>query len=127
MSFWDVVWFIIISFFFIAYLMILFSIIGDIFRDREMGGGMKAVWLILLVFFPLITALVYVIARGAGMAQRHYDATVSDAKRVLAVTGESAGGAGGHPTDQIAKGKELLDSGAITQAEFDALKQKALS
>ena len=69
MSFWDVVWFIVISFAFVAYLMVMFSIIVDLFRDRETSGIMKAVWIVCLIFFPLITALVYLIARGSGMAE----------------------------------------------------------
>jgi hypothetical protein len=122
MSFWDIVWFIIISFFFIAYLMILFSIITDIFRDRELSGFAKAAWLVALVFLPLITALVYVVSRGRGMAERHYDATVQQARSVLQATGEGPA----DPTAQLERGKRLLDSGAISQAEYDALKARVL-
>ena len=67
---WDMIWFMAVVFMFLAYLMALFSIIGDLFRDRELSGGLKAVWLIALVFFPFITALVYLIVRGSGMADR---------------------------------------------------------
>ena len=69
MSFWDIVWFLFISFAFIAYLMVLFSIFSDLFRDRDMSGIVKALWIVLLVLLPLITSLVYVIARGPGMAR----------------------------------------------------------
>ncbi len=70
MSFWDIVWFIFISFAFIAYLMVLFMIITDLFRDRETSGVAKAIWIVALIFLPLLTSLVYLIARGPGMAER---------------------------------------------------------
>src|SRR5947209_17924390 len=70
MSFWDIVWFIIISFAFVAYLMVLFAIVGDLFRDSETSGVAKAIWIFCLIFFPFITALVYFIVRGQGMASR---------------------------------------------------------
>jgi len=71
MSFWDIIWFIIVSFAFIAYLMIMFNILGDLFRDDSVSGWLKAVWIVCLIFLPFITALVYLIARGGGMARRH--------------------------------------------------------
>ena len=64
MSFWDVVWFIFISFAFVAYLMVMFSILTDLFRDPDTSGWAKAVWVIALIFLPLLTSLVYLIARG---------------------------------------------------------------
>src|SRR5688572_2848512 len=70
MSFWDIMWFIFVSFAFFAYLMMLFQIIGDLFRDRDLSGWVKAVWMIALVFVPFLTALVYIIARGSGMTER---------------------------------------------------------
>ena len=72
MSFWDVVWFIFISFAFVAYLMVLFSILSDLFRDRETSGWVKAVWIVALIFLPLLTSLIYLIARGSGMAERSW-------------------------------------------------------
>jgi hypothetical protein len=124
MSFWDGIWFIIVSFAFIAYLMVLFNIIADLFRDKSVGGGMKAVWIFCLIFFPFITALIYLIARGKGMAERSYteaaEAQAAMDQHIRSVAGASA-------TDQIAQAKGLLDSGAITQQEFDAIKAKALA
>ena len=70
-SFWDFLWLVIISFLFFAYLMILFQIISDLFRDHSVSGGLKAVWMVCLIFFPVVTAVVYLIARGGGMAERH--------------------------------------------------------
>jgi hypothetical protein len=69
MSFWDVVWFIFISFAFVAYLMVMFSIISDLFRDRDASGVAKAVWVVALIFLPFLTSLVYLIVRGRGMAE----------------------------------------------------------
>ena len=69
-SFWDVIWWFLWAFVFIAYLMVLFAIIGDLFRDHKLSGWWKAVWIIFLIFVPFLTALVYLIARGKGMAER---------------------------------------------------------
>ena len=73
MSFWDIIWFIIVSFAFIAYLMVLFNIVVDLFRDKTVSGGMKALWMVLLIFFPILTAMVYLIARGDRMAHRQLE------------------------------------------------------
>ena len=124
MSFWDIVWFIFISFAFIAYLMILFMIITDLFRDRETGGVAKAIWIVALIFLPLLTSLVYLIARGPGMAERSEQQAEAAKQRsdeyIREVT--SAG-----PADTIAKAKELLDQGTITDEEFQTIKIKALA
>lgn len=120
---WDiVVWFFMI-FVFVAYLMALFSIISDLFRDRELGGWAKALWLVFLVFLPFLTALVYLIARGRGMAER----SVRQAKDLQAAQDQYIREVAGGPAQEIQAAKALLDSGAITQAEFDAIKAKALA
>jgi len=69
-SFWDIIWWFFWVFAFIAYLMALFAIIGDLFRDHKLNGWAKAVWIIFLIFVPFLTALIYLIARGSGMAER---------------------------------------------------------
>ena len=69
-NFWDLMWLMVSFFFFVAYLLIMFQIVADLFRDSELGGVAKALWLVALVFLPVATALVYVIARGRGMADR---------------------------------------------------------
>jgi len=125
MSFWDVVWFIFISFAFVAYLMVMFSIITDLFRDRETSGWAKAVWIVLLIFFPLITALVYLIVRGSGMTERSMRTAEAMKEQQDTYIREVAGNAS--PVDQVAKAKAMLDAGAISQSEFDALKAKALA
>ena len=73
-SFWDFFWFIISFFLLMAYLMVLFQIIGDLFRDKDVSGGMKAVWVVFLIFLPILTSLVYLIARGKGMTERNIEA-----------------------------------------------------
>jgi Phospholipase_D-nuclease N-terminal len=70
MSFWDIVWFLFIGFAFAAYLMVLFTIIGDLFRDPDVSGGAKAAWVVALIFLPFASSLVYLISRGTGMAHR---------------------------------------------------------
>ena len=124
MSFWDVIWFIIVSFAFIAYLMVMFSIVTDLFRDASTSGGMKAVWFICLIFFPFVTAVVYLIARGGDMAERHAAA----ASRMREAQDDYVRSvAASSPADQIAQAKALLDAGTISQEEFDGLKAKALA
>ena len=123
-SFWDFLWYTLVIFAFVAYLMVLFAILSDLFRDRELSGWLKAVWIVLLLFLPWITALVYLIARGKGMSQRTIGAQRQAKEQadayIQSVAGKSA-------ADQIADAKALLDAGTITDAEFAALKAKALS
>ena len=125
MSFWDIVWFIFITWVFVAYLMVMFSIIGDIFRDRELSGIAKAVWMIALIFLPVLTAVVYLISRGGSMAERSMRAAAVQRQQQDAYIRDVAGRTS--PADQITQARALLDSGAISQPEFDALKTKALS
>ncbi|GAA1763333.1 SHOCT domain-containing protein [Nocardioides hankookensis] len=124
-SFWDFFWFIISFFLLMAYLVVLFQILTDLFRDRDTSGWAKAFWVFFLIIFPLITSLVYLIARGQGMAERNIaavkQAQASQEEYIRSVSG------GGSPADEIARAKALLDSGAISQAEFDSLKAKALA
>jgi type VI protein secretion system component VasK len=125
MNFWDFVWFFLWTFVFIAYLMVLFSIIGDLFADHKLNGWWKAVWIIFLIFAPFLTALVYLIARGKGMAERkqaQYQAAQKETDNYIRTVASSTS-----PAEQITHAKALLDSGAVTQAEFDTLKAKALA
>ncbi|TDE94292.1 SHOCT domain-containing protein [Occultella glacieicola] len=123
-SFWDIIWWFFWAFVFISYLMALFSIVADVFRDRELSGWAKAVWMIFLVFVPFLTALIYLIARGKGMAERSagqarqaQDAADNYIRSVAATS----------PSDEIAKAKGLLDSGTITAEEFERIKARALA
>jgi hypothetical protein len=123
-NFWDVMWLILSTFVFVAYLMILFQIVADLFRDGELGGGSKAVWLIALVFLPMLTALLYVLVRGTGMAKRQRAALERSKTEAEDYIRQVAGKS---PAEQIADAKALLDAGTINQEEFAKLKAKALS
>ncbi|MGW5436260.1 SHOCT domain-containing protein [Nocardia asteroides] len=124
MSFWEVIWLIIVSFAFVAYLLMVFMIIGDLFRDHKTSGWVKAIWIICLIFLPFLTALVYLIARGQGMAERSQVQAKEIQQAQDSYIRETAGT---NPAAQIADAKRLLDEGSITQAEFEQLKAKALS
>ncbi len=123
-NFWDFVWLIISTFVFVAYLLILFQIVADLFRDPEVSGIAKVLWLIGLIFVPMLTALLYVLLRGSGMAKRQMAAVERTRTEAEAYIRQVAGKS---PAEQIADAKALLDTGAITQAEFDRLKAKALA
>jgi len=114
-------------FLFFAWFMCLFWVFGDIFRSTDLGGGGKTLWVIFVILVPWLGILVYLIARGGGMQQRQLEQAkamrAAQDEYIQTVAGSSATSA----TDQIASAKSLLDSGAITQAEFDALKTKALA
>ena len=107
MSFWDVVWFIFISFAFVAYLMVLFSILSDLFRDRETSGWVKAVWIVALIFLPLLTSLIYLIARGSGMAERSSKSAEAMRQQQDAYIRQVAGNTS--PVDQIAQARAMLE------------------
>ena len=113
-------------FLFFAWFMCLFWIFGDIFRSGDLGGGAKTFWVIFVIILPFLGILVYLIARGKGMQERQME----QAKQLQAAQTEyikSVAASSGSAADQITSAKGLLDSGAITQAEFDALKAKALA
>ena len=124
-TFWDFLWSMFWIFAFVAYLFAIFSIIGDLFRDHRLPGWAKAIWIIFLIFLPFLTALVYLIARGRGMAERNTAAAV-EARRATDDYIRQAAGTSASPADEIAKAKALLDAGTISQAEYDSLKTKAL-
>jgi hypothetical protein len=123
-SFWDVLWSALLIFAFVAYLMILFTILGDLFRDRALGGGYKALWIIFLIVLPYIAAIVYLIARGRGMAERQHE-YASAARTAADDYIRHAAGSG--PASEIAHAKALLDAGTISSSEYEALKAKALA
>jgi len=122
--FLNFVWLMILFFAFIIWFWLLISIFGDIFRRRDIGGGMKALWIIFIVLFWWLGVLIYLIANHDGMSERSMEqmkaAQAQQAEYIQTVAGTS-------PADQIASAKQLLDSGTITQAEFDGMKAKALS
>ncbi len=112
-------------FLFFAWFMCLFWVLGDIFRSKDLGGGGKTLWVIFVIIVPWLGILVYVLARGKGMQERQLE----QAKQMQQAQAEYIKAAAGSPAaaDQIASAKTLLDQGAITQDEFNALKAKALT
>ena len=123
--FLDVLWTLLIFFLWISWFMLLFHAIGDVFRRRDIGGGTKTLWLIFLLFAPFLGVFVYLIANSDDMAQRNAEQMAAARREtddyVRSVAG-SSGAAG-----EIERAKCLLDSGAINQQEYDAIKAKALT
>ena len=112
-------------FLFVIWIFILFRIIADIFRDHSMGGGMKALWLIFIIFLPFLGVLVYLIARGSSMHERDIkQAQAQDAAMKAYI--QQAAAPSTSTTDQLAKLGELKDKGVLTDAEFSAQKAKLL-
>ena len=124
MQFGEFLWSLLLIFFMIRYFMILFSVVIDLFRNHQMGGFAKALWIIFLIFIPLISLLIYVIVYGKSMAERQQSAVVQAQQDQDAYIKQVAGTS---PAEQIAQAQQLLNSGAISQDEFDKLKTKALS
>ena len=122
----DIMWTMFVFFCWVIWFWLLISIFSDLFRRDDVSGWLKAGWVVLLVVLPFLGVLIYLIANTKGMAERRnrevkayqeqFDAHVRSVRPTVQLS-----------ADQIAKGKQLLDSGAINQAEYDALKQKALA
>ncbi len=114
-------------FIFFAWFMCLFWVFGDLFRSKDLGGVAKTFWTLFLIFLPILGMLVYLIARGGGMTERalasHAEAVRRQDEYIRAVAAPS----GGSVTEEIASAKQLLDSGAISAAEFEQLKASALA
>jgi energy-coupling factor transporter transmembrane protein EcfT len=121
----EVFWTMLIFFAFVIWLWMLFVVIGDLFRRHDIGGWAKTAWIVLLVVLPYFGVFVYLIAEHNGMTERaikQQEAAKSQMDQyVQSVAGKT------DPAEQIAKAKTLLDSGTITQAEFDSIKAKALA
>ena len=114
-----------VFFVWVAWFMLLFRVIGDVFRRHDIGGGGKVLWLIFVIALPFLGVFIYLIAENQGMTERHME-QVQARQQANDAYIQSVAGSGGTAAE-IEKAKQLLDSGAITQAEFDALKQKALA
>ena len=123
--FFDLFWTMIIFFFWVIWIWMLIVILSDVFRRRDIGGGKKAVWCIFIILLPFIGVLSYLFANSDGMAERRMrdvqtaQAQMDDRIRSVASTGG--------PASEIENAKRLLDSGAINQDEFEAIKAKALA
>ncbi len=123
-NFWDAVLLLASTFIFFAYLVVLFHIVVDLFRDTEMGGGSKVLWIIGLIFVPVLTSLLYILFRGRGMGERQLAAMQKAKSQTDAYIRDVAGQT---PAEQIKDAKALLDAGTITADEFGRLKAKALA
>lgn len=121
----QLIWFVVSMFVLLGYLAILFQVVADLFRDAKMSGWGKAIWMLALVFLPVLTVLVYVIARGPSMAKRR-EAAIEQAQDARDAYFRRATGGSTSSVEQIATAKNLLDTGAIDEAEFRLIKAKAL-
>jgi Short C-terminal domain/Phospholipase_D-nuclease N-terminal len=129
--FLDIFWTMLVFFMWVIWFWILITVLIDLFGRHDISGWLKAAWALFVIILPYLGVLIYLIAQGKGMAERRSqqirasEAAFDD--RVRSVAGSGGGGGGGDAADQIHKAKALLDSGAITQAEFDQIKAKALA
>ena len=122
--FMDVLWSMIIFFFWVIWIWIVITVLIDIFRRHDIGGFAKALWVIFVVILPWLGVLAYLIAQHDGMRERSIKQAQAQRRELDDYVRDTAGGG---PAADIAKAKELLDAGAITQEEFEALKAKALA
>ena len=122
-SVWNAIWVVFVAFLFINLLIVIFSVIGDLVRDHEVSGGAKALWMIGILFFPVIGLLAYLIIRGDGMAKRSAEANQAARESFDNYVRDVSGGA----ATELEKAKALHDSGALDDSEFAALKAKLLS
>ena len=123
--FLDVLWTLLIFFAWVIWFWLLITIFADLFRRHDIGGGKKALWVIFVIIVPFVGVLIYLIAESKGMADRQaqlQQQARTQTDEYIKTVAESA-----DPAGQIAQAKQLLDSGAINQQEFDSLKQKALA
>lgn len=122
----ELFWTILIIYALFFYILILFNVVADLFRDKDTSGWAKAGWIILFVVFPFLGLFIYLIARGRGMAERQ-SAAHAAAKADFDAYVADVAAKGSDPASQIAQAKALLDSGAITQDEYEAMKRKVLA
>ena len=122
--FMDVLWSMIIFFFWVIWIWIVITVLIDVFRRSDIGGWAKAAWVVFVVILPWLGVLIYLIVEHDGMRQRSIKQAQAQRQEFDDYVRDAAGGGS---AAEIAKAKELLDSGAITREEFDALKAKALA
>jgi heme/copper-type cytochrome/quinol oxidase subunit 2 len=122
--FLDVVWTMLIFFAWVIWFWLLITVFADVFRRDDLSGWGKAAWTIFVIILPFVGVLIYLISQSKGMTERNQAqqaAAKSEADSYIRSVAQS------DPADTIAKAKDLLDSGAISQSEYDAIKQKALA
>jgi hypothetical protein len=123
--FLDVIWTMFIFFLWIIWFWLLFTVFIDIFRRHDISGGKKTLWLIFTIILPYLGVFIYLITQNEGITQRNIDRAQASKTQFDDYVRTTAGSGG--PAAEIERAKGLLDSGAITQAEFDSIKQKALA
>jgi hypothetical protein len=123
--FLDVLWTMLIFFAWVIWFWLLITVFGDIFRRHDIGGGAKVLWCIFVILLPFLGVFIYLIAESKGMQERNVR-QVAHQQQQFDTYVKSVAAPGG-PAAEIERAKQLLDSGAITQAEFDAIKAKALA
>ena len=121
--FWTFLWF----FLWIAWIVVLFRVIADIFRSRDMGGFAKALWVIFVIILPFLGILVYLIARGHAMTERDLQQAQAQEQAFQSYVRQAAGSGGGGSADELTKLADLRDKGVISDAEFQAQKAKLLA
>jgi Short C-terminal domain/Phospholipase_D-nuclease N-terminal len=119
--FLDVLWTMLIFFAWVIWFWLLITVFADVFRRHDIGGGMKTLWIIFVIILPFLGVFIYLITQHEGMTERNLKREEAQQAYIRQVAGS------GGSADEIAKAKQLLDSGAITQAEFDTIKAKALA
>ena len=124
-SFGDVMWSMFVFFAWILFFWMLFIVFGDLFSRHDISGWAKAGWTVFVIILPFLGIFIYLIAEGKGMGERAQQRAQSQQSQMDTYVRSVA--ASGSPTEEIAKGQDLLKSGAITQTEFDQLKAKALA
>jgi hypothetical protein len=122
----EVIWTIIVFFLWVVWIWTVIAVLGDVFRRHDISGWGKAAWTFLIIAIPFLGVLAYLVSQGQHMAERSAEQMKVAQKQYEQHIQEVAGGGGG-AAGEIANAKALLDSGAITQAEFDQIKEKALA
>ena len=120
----DVLWTMFIFFLWVIWFWLLFTVFVDVFRRHDIGGGKKALWLIFVIILPFLGVFIYIIVENDGMTKRNIERAQAQRAQLDNYVRETASGGA---AAEIANAKTLLDQGTITQAEFDAIKQKALA
>ena len=124
-TFLEGLWWLFVFFAWVIWFWILITVFSDLFRRRDMSGGSKVLWIIFVILLPYLGVFVYIIANHDGMAERNIERAQAQQQATASYI-QSVAGSGGAAAE-IEKAKGLLDSGAISQAEFDAIKAKALA
>ena len=127
MPLFDIFWAMLWLFLFITWIAALISVLGDVFRRRDMGGGLKALWVALLILLPWVGVLAYFITAGDGIARRRAEEARDEQDAIEAYIRDAAGGDAVSPADELRKLAELRDQGVLTEDEFAAQKARLLA